>query len=400
MARAPETDFPEEIDSDREIKPLATNGARVPTGFIIAAAVAGLLVLILLQVFGGNDRQRTVAERPTFTPPIDTTGLSDRPLFQPPPEPAPVIIEDEDEDDDDFNNMNMLELERLRQLALLEEQRLKLEQARDAAQAAERSRRMKSSIVLVDRGGTAPTESDGLDRFTETIGAEGFGGFGGEPDPNERNEIITNSSERFLRDASVEDVVKVSAVKLQNQDSLLTQGTFISGITETMINSDLPGLIRAIVDKPVYSRTGKRVLIPKGSRLIGKYQSGVAVGQSRVYIVWTRLERPDGVVISLGSPGAGPLGQSGMAGDVDTHFFERFGAATLFSALGPAMSALLDNGNRSANTQEIIQGGQQGFERAAEITLRQSINIPPTIRVPQGSEITIFVNRDLSFHDL
>lgn len=396
MARAPENDFPEEIASDREIKPLATNSAKVPTAFIVIAGIVGLLVLILLQVMGGGNREQQVVERPRFTPPIDVSSLPDRPAFQQPIVPEEAQVETED----DTLNMNMLELERMRQLALLEEQRLRLQQARDEAAAAERKRRMESSMILVDRGGTAPTESDGVDRFTNSLDDTIIPGFGGEADPNERNEIITNRSERFLRDASTEGVVKAQAVKLQNQDYILTQGTFISGITETMINSDLPGLVRALVDKPVYSRTGKRILVPKGSRLIGRYQSGVAVGQSRVYIVWTRLERPDGVVIDLGSPGADALGQAGMGGDVDTHFFERFGAATLFSALGPALSAVLDSGNQSANTQEIIQGGRDGFERASEIVLRQSINIPPTIRVPQGSEITIFVNRDLSFTDL
>jgi len=395
MARVPEDDFPEEIESDREIKPLTGSAAKVPTAFFVIAAVAGLVVLILLQVLGSGNGTQQEVERPTFTPPIDVSSLPERPVFQPPPIEEEPVTPPADVNSD----VNFLELERMRQLAQLEEQRLRLEQARDQAQREERQRRIESSIILVDRGGTAPTESDGVDRFTGNLDDEFITGFA-EPDPNERNEIISNSSERFLRDASNEGVVSVQAVKLQNQDYLLTQGTFISGITETMINSDLPGLVRALVDKPVYSRTGKRVLIPKGSRLIGRYQSGIAVGQSRVYIVWTRLERPDGVVIDLGSPGAGPLGQAGMAGEVDTHFFERFGAATLFSALGPALSALLDDDDQSANTQEIIQGGREGFERSAEIILRQSINIPPTIRVPQGSEITIFVNRDLSFNNL
>ena len=89
-----------------------------------------------------------------------------------------------------------------------------------------------------------------------------------------------------------------------------------------------------------------------------------------------------------------------MEGEVDNHFFERFGTATLFSAIGPGLAALLDDPDRSANSQAIIDGGRDGFERSSEIILRQSINIPPTIRVPQGSEITIFVNRDLSFGSL
>ena len=319
----PDSDFPPEIASDRDIKPLTSPGARLPTSFIFIAALVGLAVLILMSLFGNGDRN-TPAEpvRPAFTPTIDTDGLDDRPIFtrpvQPEPEPEPDP-EPRPNPIDQLDTLNVLELERMRQRALLEEQRLKLRQAREAAEREEYNRRIQSSIVLVDRGGTAPTESDGVDEFISSD-ASPFAGFPTDQDPNDRNEIFTNSNERFLRDVSNEQVVKAKAVKLEGLDTLITQGTFISGITETMINSDLPGLIRAIVDKPVYGRTGNLVLIPKGSRLIGRYQSGVTVGQQRVYIVWTRLERPDGVVVDLGSPGAGPLGQAGMEGEVDNHF--------------------------------------------------------------------------------
>jgi len=392
MARPPENDYPDEIISDREMEPLSANQAKLPTVFFIIAAAAGLLILIGLQLFGGNNNNSgQVAERPVFTPPIDTTAQITRPRI---PDPEPVI-EDDFDDDDDFNTLNVLEIERLRQLALLNEQKMKLQEAQRQAEEAERDRRLKSSMLLVDNGGSALSSSTGGE-FTNGAGPNnGFLGF--EPDANENNDIISNKNERFLRDASVEQVVSAQAVKLADQDWLITQGTFISGVTETMINSDLPGLARAIVDKPVYGRTGKYVVVPKGSRLIGRYRSGIDIGQSRVYIVWSRLERPDGVVIDLGSPGTDPIGQAGMGGKVDKHFFERFGTSALFSAIGPTLSALLDDGNQSVNQREIIESTRDSAESSAEIILRQSMNIPPTIRVPQGTELTIFVNRDLSF---
>mgnify|MGYP000153266909 CR=1 FL=1 len=85
-----------------------------------------------------------------------------------------------------------------------------------------------------------------------------------------------------------------------------------------------------------------------------------------------------------------------MTGNVDKHLIEIFGASTLLTTL-PVIPALLQNDNQSANQTQVIEGARDGFNQAAAIALQNSINIAPTITVPQGSEITIFVNRDLSF---
>jgi len=155
------------------------------------------------------------------------------------------------------------------------------------------------------------------------------------------------------------------------------------------------------VDKNVYSRTGKNLVIPKGSRLIGRYRSNVQRGQSRVFIIWSRLERPDGVIVDIGSPGVSPIGIAGLGGDVDNHYLEIYGASVLLSTLGPFISLLAgDNESASSEEREIINGSQSSFNETAEIALENSIDIPPTIHVAQGTEISIFVNRDLSFADV
>lgn len=385
MARQPQDNFPEEIESDRDIRPLSTRNSKLSGYFFIAAAVLGTLLMLMLQLMGGDDKEQVV-EREQFKPPV--TQEIKLPELQA-PEPEPVIEEVEEP----VRRFDPLELERLKQLAILEEQRLQLQQAKLSAERELLRQRRGSDMVIVDNSEDAVR---GGQTVAAPSGSEDFGGFGLDGEVQE-NEIYANSSERFLRDASESDVVKAKAVLLPNQDSLITQGTFISGILETAINSDLPGLTRALVDKAVYSRTGKYVVIPKGSRLIGRYQSGIETGQSRIFVVWTRLERPDGVVVDLGSTGTDPLGNAGLTGDVDTHFFQRFGASVLFTTISPAIALLTDEENQTGQRQEIISEGRQGFNRAAEIALENSINIPPTIRIPQGTEITIFVNRDLSF---
>ena len=385
MARKPQDNFPEEIVSDRDIRPLSNRNSKLSGYFFIAAAVLGTLLMLMLQLLGGDEKEEIV-EREQFKPPV-TQEIKLPEIQAPEPEPEPVI-----EVEEPVQRFDPLELERLKQLAILEEQRLQLEQAKLSAERELLRRRRSSEMVVLDNEAARGDDSP----LSTSSGGVEFSGFGGDGQPQE-NEIYANSSERFLRDASESDVVKAKAVLLPNQDSLVTQGTFISGILETAINSDLPGLTRALVDKAVYSRTGKYVVIPKGSRLIGRYQSGVETGQSRIFVVWTRLERPDGVVVDLGSTGTDPLGNAGLAGDVDTHFFQRFGASVLFTTISPLIALLSDEENQTGQQQEILTEGRQGFNRAAEIALEDSINIPPTIRIPQGTEITIFVNRDLSF---
>jgi type IV secretion system protein VirB10 len=173
------------------------------------------------------------------------------------------------------------------------------------------------------------------------------------------------------------------------------QGTLIPGVLETAIQSDLPGLIRAQVSAPVPAFDGT-LAIPRGSRLIGRYQSGLVRGQTRVFVVWTRLLRPDGVSIELGSPGADSLGRAGIAGDVDTHFFEIFGASVVLSLIDGGLEIAAAKAQDNDNSTIVSSGGDD-LSRAAEIALKNRIDIPPTIRVASGAPIQVFVAKDLDF---
>ena len=136
---------------------------------------------------------------------------------------------------------------------------------------------------------------------------------------------------------------------------------------------------------------GRRVLIPSGSRLIGQYRSGLAAGQSRAFIVWTRLTRPDGVTVALGSPVTDPLGRAGLTGKVDSHFLKRFGSAILLSVVESGLGLLQRGGN------DVVVRTADDAKSVAGIALQRDINIPPTIKVAQGTTIRIFTARDLDF---
>ena len=181
----------------------------------------------------------------------------------------------------------------------------------------------------------------------------------------------------------------------------------ISGILETAINSDLPGQIRAVVNEDVYSFDGRRVLIPIGSRLIGEYQSEVTRGQSRVFVVWSRLIRSDGVSVRLNSIGADSLGRAGMTGFVDTKFKERFTSALLLSVLGGGMNYLADSsgepefaegeGDDRTRRQKAADGVAQTMADFISSEIETNSELKPTISIDQGERIFVYVRQDLSF---
>lgn len=204
----------------------------------------------------------------------------------------------------------------------------------------------------------------------------------------------------FAQQAANAQVVTVAAKQDTNMDYKILQGKFISAVLETSINSDMPGMVRAVVSKDIYSDTGKYILLPRGTRLIGIYNSTVAVGQERVMIVWTRAITPQHLDIAIGSPNADTLGQSGMAGIVDSHFWQIFGTSALLSVLGVAASSM-NPGSSSGDLGVVGNPYQlavaQGVMNASNNVLQGRINIKPTIHVPQGSAIEVFVARDLDF---
>ena len=177
---------------------------------------------------------------------------------------------------------------------------------------------------------------------------------------------------------------------LSDPTSTVMQGTIIPAVLETALNSDLPGYARAIVSREVRGFDGRKIMIPRGSRLIGQYKSGLATGQSRAFIVWTRLIRPDGVSIALGSPVMDERGQVGLGGKVDRHFFQRFGGAMLLSVVGALPTALSGGNSYVVSTSSDAQS-------AAAQALQSDAKIAPTIRVPLGTPIQVFAARDLDF---
>ena len=192
--------------------------------------------------------------------------------------------------------------------------------------------------------------------------------------------------------------VSSHATRLGDRTFIIAQGKMIDAVLETAINTDHPGMLRALVSENIYGDTGHVVLLPRGSRLIGQYDAAVAQGQDRVFVIWQRVIRPDGVDITLDSGGTDPLGESGLDGAVHRHFFTMFGAATLLSMMGAASATVgvqpQDNANSLAAYRSSVA---QGFNEAANSVLSVFVRIKPTITVKQGVAMKVFVARDLYF---
>ncbi|WP_336987072.1 TrbI/VirB10 family protein [Altererythrobacter aquiaggeris] len=177
------------------------------------------------------------------------------------------------------------------------------------------------------------------------------------------------------------------AARTVDPRTTVTQGTLIPAILETAINTDVPGYVRAVVSQDVRSFDGVRILVPRSSRLIGQYQSGLQAGQKRAYVIWTRVIRPDGVSVDLASPATGFDGTAGLPGKVNNHFFKRFGSAMLLSVVG-GLSTIASGG-----ASVVVGGGSS----AAAAAVTDGGKIGPTVRVRQGEPIRVFTARDLDF---
>lgn len=185
---------------------------------------------------------------------------------------------------------------------------------------------------------------------------------------------------------------------IPDRDLMLTQGSMIDCQLETKIISTVPGMLTCYTTRDIYSTNGRVVLLDSGSKVVGQYKGGMMQGQARIFVLWTRVETPTGVIINLDSPGAGPLGEGGLGGYVDTHFWERFGGAIMLSLIGDVGDFLSNKASGSSGQDRIeFSNTSDAGQDMASKALENTINIPPTLYKNHGDRLQIFVARDLDF---
>jgi type IV secretion system protein VirB10 len=194
-------------------------------------------------------------------------------------------------------------------------------------------------------------------------------------------------------------VATAHALVLPTQRLLLPKGAFIDCTLETAIDSTLPGLTTCITPVDTYSADGTVVLLERGTKLIGETRGEVQQGSARVFVLWTEARTPLGVVVPLASPGTDELGRSGLPGDANHHFFERFGAAILVSVIDGAIQAAANSRSQGTSGSTIVMNPSGSQDVLTEV-LRNTISVPPSISKPQGDRIQILVARDLDFRSV
>ena len=204
--------------------------------------------------------------------------------------------------------------------------------------------------------------------------------------------------EAFLKGGSTE-TRNSGNLQMPTSPYQVMAGTVIAGALVTGIKSDLPGDVIATVTEPVYdTATGKFLLIPQGSRILGRYNSQVNYGQSRVQMVWNRIILPDTSSLTLDNlVGTDPAGYAGVEDEVDRHWGRILAGAALTTLLGVGAELAAPENRQDGN--RIIIAGRDGLQDSVnqvgqEIT-RRNMNIQPTLTSRPGLPVRIIVNRDL-----
>ena len=332
------------------------------------SVVAGVAFLLFLFLWGGEEEEAKEAppavqgqEIQGLLPPLQEAVIGSPPLTVPATQPVVSAGPDREEE---FRRRAMLEA-----LAELE---------------AEMARRLASPILMIrghDSPPPAPAEASTAPAPPRAGGSTAIDG-----------SWVVNSTNAALTPTAI-----VAPQMLVDRAFIITEATIIPGTLETAIQTDLPGMLRAIVSDDVYGHDGSQLLIPRGTRLIGRYVSGLLRGQTRVFVIWTRLIRPDGLSLQVASPGIDGLGRAGLDGDLDTHFFQIFGASILMSIIEGGIEVGVEQAREAGDNSTTVIQGDRSLTRASEIALERSIDIPPTIHVDQGVSISVMVQHDLDF---
>lgn len=251
--------------------------------------------------------------------------------------------------------------------------------ANEARQLSDNARRSTLIAYNGNQGGQGGgrTLGDGTDG-TGTDPAQG-----GSATPTTRTSLDT------LKQTST--IGTATARMIGNRNYLVTAGAIIPCVLQTAMDSTVPGYTTCIVPRDIYSDNGRVVLLEKGTRVFGEYQGGLQRGQGRLFAMWTRAVTPRGVAIDIGSPASDPLGRAGVTGKIDRFFWQRFGAALLFS--------VLDAGGQIAG-QAVSPQGSTVFRTPGDTTssvLSDTQQIRPIVRVNQGTEMAITVAKDFDF---
>ncbi|NKC02099.1 MAG: hypothetical protein GKR90_26870 [Pseudomonadales bacterium] len=298
------------------------------------------------------------------------------------------------------------ELERRELIRRLERERF--DQMRDAVLSGTqvavnyRGAEQKDSGSIMDNT-IGDIEQAYQDRLSGVLGAASAAG--GTPtgainqeliDPNLRqrkDEFRTNTSRIGYSAHTVMPAISPNELKA---------GTVIPAVLVSGINSDLPGMIVAQVRRDVRNTLdGTFIVIPQGTKILGRYDNHIALGQSRALVVWDRLQYPDGSTLALEqAPGTDLSGYSGLSDQVDNHYIKIFGNATLLSIIGAGAQrsqGVSGDGERLSATDQLAAELGRQWGEVGRALVERNMQIQPTIKIRPGYRFSVLVNKDILF---
>jgi type IV secretion system protein VirB10 len=252
------------------------------------------------------------------------------------------------------------------------------------------------------------SQLDGMVRQLQNLTdqAQGVGGPGAVPAAMPANSALMHGAQpvaspktpALFGQLERSQTPRAHATMLGARSTIVPKGVLFQCALKTRIVSAVSGFVGCQVQRPVYSDDGKVVLIERGSHLDGEYRIvQVRPGVTRIPILWTRVRTPHGVTVDLDSPATGPLGDSGITGEVDNRWVERIGAALLLSLIDDAIELQISENTANPNATVVMPNTAATTSRLAEKVLDSTINIPPLITAHQGSVVGVYVSRDLDF---
>ena len=398
-------DFQEKFNEDSDLP--GVNRKKTTSKLITSVGYLTLLVLALIAIWIVNKPSNAVKEKPSDAKVSNRLPAFEVPALTEPP-PAPVTVKSPGA------TAQAMDLDFMRRLkgnvveggsassngtkgrpnegeTTTSADRI----ARAVSEARARFSEPNQSGALAAGAGNNPA----LDGATDTaaLGGAGVGG-------SQSSVLRTNGSGSLGANLQATKLTLSSATVLPNRNFVIAKGTPLDCVLETAISTAVPNMATCRLTRDIYSDNGHVVLLDRGSQLVGEYQGDLRAGQARMFMLWTRAKTPNGVVVSLDSPGTDPLGRGGITGHIDSHFWDRFGAAIMTSLLSDSIKVVLDNNtqNQAQNLIGIAQFGNtvNAGNDVVKSILEQQSKITPTLTVNQGVRLNVMLARDLDFSEV
>lgn len=355
------------------------------------ALMAALVVLMLVCIAFGFYHKHSARNAPPKQQEQATPMFSGRTLTLPPlsqiqppePQPAPVVIKESAEPKPE------------RESGLIQEPpAIQMRQTGNGPMV--NSTKEKPEPTLAEKRNMAPmmaesaslkdADVDDGKGLASTLRDEGFDSGTGRSSGGKLGGLLSSIS-----------TPPTNATMMPDRNLLLPKGTFIDCVLETKLDTTVPGMTSCVIPRDVYSANGRVLLIERGSKAIGEYKGAVENGLNRIFVLWTQIQTPKGVRVNIDSPATDALGGSGMAGEIDFHWWARFGNALLFTLIQDGFDFAMTKQSENNGGVNYYQNSEDGMNQIIQEAMRQSGNIPPTLTKNQGERVGIFVARDVDF---